>query len=411
VNDVSQSSAQAQAKQMFTMLQRAGKHQGVVQHVVNGARFKVLIPRQSCVVAFALSGIRCPTTGRRDGEPGEPYGEDAYLFTRDKCLQHDVELEITGQDKIGTMIGKLWLHRKDHAVTLLSEGYARLSGRDSTPELEEAEQQAQAKRLRTWENYDAELDAMRAAEAVAEIEIASAGGEEEVTVVEMVDPVLFYVQAASAPKQLDFIGARLSEMSKAPQAGFRPKPGDVVAAKFSQDGDWYRARVEDRKGDDYKVLFVDYGNSDTCAVGDLLPLGGAVPSLASCPAQAAEYKLAHIKLPRDDDLLYEAAGVVQDILGASGGKVRAKVEYRERSGRHHVTMSDPASGESISALLLRSGLAKLERRKQDVEGLKDEQDKAKRAHLNIWRYGDAADSDDEDKFFAQDVAKAKAARK
>lgn len=43
---------------MFTMLQRAGKHQGIVQHVVNGARFKVLIPKQSCVVSLALGGIR-----------------------------------------------------------------------------------------------------------------------------------------------------------------------------------------------------------------------------------------------------------------------------------------------------------------------------------------------------------------
>lgn len=40
------------------MLQRAGKHQGIVQHVVNGARFKVLIPKQSCVVSLALGGIR-----------------------------------------------------------------------------------------------------------------------------------------------------------------------------------------------------------------------------------------------------------------------------------------------------------------------------------------------------------------
>jgi hypothetical protein len=36
-----------------------------------------------------------------------------------------------------------------------------------------------------------------------------------------------------------------------------------------------------------------------------------------------------------------------------------------------------------------------------MEGLKDEQEKAKRAHLNIWRYGDAVDSDDDDTRFAQ----------
>lgn len=413
INDVSQSSAQAQAKSIFTMIQRAGRHQGVVQHVVNGARFKILIPRQSCIVSFALSGMRCPQTGRRDGEPGEPYGEEAYLFSRDKCLQHDVEIEITGQDKIGTMIGTMWLHKKNHGVTLLTEGYARLSGRDSTEELEQAQLMAQAKRLRTWETYDAELESSRAAaEALEAVEISGPSEAEEVTVVEMRDPINFYVHAASAPKQLDYIGSRLAEMGgKSSDASFRPKVGDIVAAKFSEDGLWYRARIESRKGDQFEVHFVDYGNMDSCNIADMCPLGSTVPSLVQCPAQAIEYKLAHIKLPRDEDLLYEASGIVQDILGASGGKVRAKVEYRERSGRHHVSLMDPASGDNISSLLLRQGLAKLERRKQDTEGLKDDQEVAKRAHLNIWRYGDAADSDDEDKFFAQDVAKARAAAK
>eukprot|EP00281_Chroomonas_sp_CCMP1168_P008191 CAMPEP_0206267944 /NCGR_PEP_ID=MMETSP0047_2-20121206/31432_1 /ASSEMBLY_ACC=CAM_ASM_000192 /TAXON_ID=195065 /ORGANISM="Chroomonas mesostigmatica_cf, Strain CCMP1168" /LENGTH=890 /DNA_ID=CAMNT_0053696207 /DNA_START=148 /DNA_END=2823 /DNA_ORIENTATION=+ len=408
INDISQSSAQAQAKQMFTMLQRAGRHQGIVQHVVNGARFKVLIPKQSCIVALALAGIRCPSTGRRDGEPGEPYGEEASMFSRDKCLQHDVELEITGQDKIGTMIGKLWLHKKDHATTLLAEGYARMSGRDATAELEAAQLEAQSKRLRTWENYDSELEAMRASEAVEQIELGGPAEAQEVTVVEMCDAVRFYVHEASAPKQLDLIGDRLAQMAPAAtDSAWRPKIGDVCAAKFSADNCWYRARVEGRKADKCDVFFVDYGNSDTVAVADMRPLPSSVPSMVQCPAQAVEYKLAHIKLPRDDDLIYDAADLVQGILAANGGVVRAKIEYKERSGRHHVTLMDKTSGESISALLLRNGLAKLEKRKQDVEGLKDEQEAARKAHLNIWRYGDAADSDDEDMRFAQDVAKAK----
>lgn len=342
----------------------------------------------------------------------EPYGEEAYLFSRDKCLQHDVEIEITGQDKIGTMIGTLWLHKKHYGVTLLSEGYARLSGRDSTDEVEQAQAFAQSKRLRTWETYDAEVESARAAaEALEAVEIAGPAEAEEVTVVEMRDAVNFYVHAGSAPKQLEYIGTRLAEMGKSGGDSFRAKVGDVVAAKFSQDGDWYRARVEAKKGDKYEVHFVDYGNADTVQQGDLLPLGSTVPSIVAVPPQAIEYKLAHIKLGKDEDMMYEAAGLVQDILGASRGKVRAKVEYRERSGRHHVTLMDPTTGENISSMLLRNGLAKLEKRKQDVEGLKDDQEVAKRAHLNLWRYGDAADSDDEDKFFAQDVAKARAAAK
>lgn len=59
-------------------------------------------------------------------------------------------------------------------------------------------------------------------------------------------------------------------------------------------------------------------------------------------------------------------------------------------------------------MLLRAGLAKLERRRQDQAGLKDLQEAAKAARLGIWAYGDAVDSDEEDNRMAQDVANAKA---
>jgi endonuclease YncB( thermonuclease family) len=58
-------------------------------------------------------------------------------------------------------------------------------------------------------------------------------------------------------------------------------------------------------------------------------------------------------------------------------------------------------------MLLRAGLAKLEKRRQDQAGLKQHQEAARSAHVGIWRYGDAADSDEEDNRMAQDVANAK----
>ena len=140
INDVSQASALAQAKQMFTLVQRAGVMKGVVQHVINGARYKVLIPSQTCIVTVALAGIRCPQTGRKDGEPGEPYGEEAYMFARDKCLQHDVEVEILAQDKVGAMISRMTVHGKCMASTLLENGYARMTGRDATSSMEDAQE-------------------------------------------------------------------------------------------------------------------------------------------------------------------------------------------------------------------------------------------------------------------------------
>jgi staphylococcal nuclease domain-containing protein 1 len=83
------------------------------------------------------------------------------------------------------------------------------------------------------------------------------------------------------------------------------------------------------------------------------------------------------------------------------------VEFKERSGRHHVTLIDQTSGEDVGAMMLRNGLAKLEKRRQDQAGLKDHQEAARQARLGIWAYGDAVDSDEEDSRMAQDVANAK----
>lgn len=40
-----------------------------------------------------------------------------------------------------------------------------------------------------------------------------------------------------------------------------PVVGDLVAAPFSEDSSWYRARILGVVGDDVDVYFVDYGDS------------------------------------------------------------------------------------------------------------------------------------------------------
>lgn len=56
-----------------------------MEYVLSGHRFKLLIPKETCSIAFALSGVRCP--GR-----GEPYSEEAIALMRRKIMQRDVEV-------------------------------------------------------------------------------------------------------------------------------------------------------------------------------------------------------------------------------------------------------------------------------------------------------------------------------
>lgn len=48
-----------------------------------------------------------------------------------------------------------------------------------------------------------------------------------------------------------------------PVGGHTPKKGELLAARFTADNEWYRARVEKIEGNNrISVYFVDYGNRE-----------------------------------------------------------------------------------------------------------------------------------------------------
>lgn len=101
----------AKSKQFLPFLQRAGKSEAIVEFVASGSRLRLYIPKESCLVTFLLAGITCPRGARPNinGAPGtqegEPFGEEALLFTKEHCLQRDVEIEVESMDKGGNFIG------------------------------------------------------------------------------------------------------------------------------------------------------------------------------------------------------------------------------------------------------------------------------------------------------------------
>lgn len=81
--------------------------------------------------------------------------------------------------------------------------------------------------------------------------------------------------------------------STAIPAGFVPKGGDLVSAKFS-DGAWYRAKI--RRASPIKkeaeVTFIDYGNQDIVPFANIRPLD---PKFRSLPGQAHEARLRQVE--------------------------------------------------------------------------------------------------------------------
>ena len=73
--------------------------------MMNGARFKLFVPKENCIIIFSLAGIRCPQTSRNGSEP-EPFADEAVAFTRMQCFQREVDIETEAVDKNGSFFGR-----------------------------------------------------------------------------------------------------------------------------------------------------------------------------------------------------------------------------------------------------------------------------------------------------------------
>uniref|UniRef100_A0A3Q7FU74 Ribonuclease n=1 Tax=Solanum lycopersicum TaxID=4081 RepID=A0A3Q7FU74_SOLLC len=411
--------ASKKARDFLPFLQRNRRMSAVVEYVLSGHRFKLFIPKETCSIAFSISGVRCP--GRE-----EPYSEEAIALMRRKIMQRDVEIEVETVDRTGTFIGTLWESRSNVAVTLLEAGLARLQtsfGADRIPEVHlllQAEQAAKRQKLKArasyiWENY------------VEGEEVVSSGAadrrqkeELKVTVTEILGEGKFYVQLVSDQK-VAAIQKQLASLNlqEAPVIGaFNPKKGDIVLAQFSADNSWNRAMivnaprgaVESSK-DKFEVFYVDYGNQEVVSYSQLRPLEASV---SSSPGLAQLCSLAHVKVPGlEDDYGQEAAYRLSELLLSGPKEFKAVIEEKDTSGGKVkgqgtgtiflVTLVDPESDVSVNATLLKEGLARMEKRKRWVpkdkqealDELEKHQTEAREKRRAMWEYGDV-ESDEED---------------
>ncbi|KAK7291504.1 hypothetical protein RIF29_06702 [Crotalaria pallida] len=413
INDLTTASAK-KAKDFLPYLHRSRKTAAVVEYVLSGHRFKLLIPKKTCSIAFSFSGVRCP--GR-----GEPYSDEAIALMRRKIMQRDVEIEVETVDRTGTFLGSLWESKTNVAITLLEAGLAKLQtsfGGDRIPDfhlLEKAELSAKRQKLKIWENFvEGEVVPNAATVENKQQEVL------KVMVTEVVGGGRFYVQSvgdqkiAAIQKQLSFLN-----LQEAPLIGaFNPKKGDTVLCHFLADNSWYRAMIVngprgpvETPKDKFEVFYIDYGNQEQVTYSQLRPLD---PSVSAAPGLAQLCSLAYIKVPNlEEDFGQEAAEYMSELTLSDGKEFRAKVEDRDTSGGKvkgqgfgtilAVTLVAADSEISVNAAMLQEGLARLEKRnkrdrkerQQAMDNLEVFQGEARTSRRGMWQYGDIR-SDDED---------------
>ncbi|XP_055606182.1 staphylococcal nuclease domain-containing protein 1 [Uranotaenia lowii] len=390
--------------------QRALRTEAVVEFVASGSRFRIFCPKDSCLVTFLLAGISCPRSsrpavGNAPAQEGEPYGDEALSFSKERILQRDVSVKIESTDKAATsVIGWLWTENNVNlSVALVEEGLASVHFTAEKTEhfraLSEAEARAKAKRKNIWKDYVEKVeDENKENEEEKEDTAAPADRKvkyENVVITEVTPELHFYAQHADQGSKLEELMTKLRQDFRAmpPVTGaYNPKRGEMCAAKFSEDNEWYRAKVEKfEKGGNASVLYVDYGNRETVPTTRLAMLP---PAFLSSKPYAHEYCVALVNLPTDEDDKADALkAFAQDTLNKN---LQMNIEYRV-SGAEYVTLFDPAAKTDIVKELIADGFLIADKNKKDrrlqklITEYKEAEQSARKNRNGIWQYGDSTE--------------------
>ena len=415
------------AKIQSSVLQRQKKIPAIVDFVRGGSRFSIIVPRENAKLTFVLSGIRAPRSARNPNEKSEPFGQEAHDFAHRRCMQRDVEIDVEAIDKLGGFIGALYVNRENFARLLLEEGLATVHAYSAEQsgnanELFAAEENAKNARKGIWHDYDPSItDALENVNLNGNTTQKTTDTNGTPHKKDYRDVAVTYIDPMTAHLKLQIIGPATSTALASLMSSFAtyhrnppsaekslpgpPKAGDFVAAHFSEDREWYRARIRrnDREGQKADVVFVDYGNSETLPWSELRPLTQPQFSMQKLKAQAIDAGLSFIEFPSGKDYLSEACRFVEDIT--AGRQLVASVEAEEKDGTMWVTLFDAENegGEeaSMNAEMVREGMAMVSRKLRGwekargniVEDLKKRQKEAVEEHLGMWEYGDPTADD------------------
>lgn len=404
------------AKMEVSILQRQKRVPAIVDFVKSGSRFTVLVPRENAKLTLVLSGIRAPRSARNPGEASEPFGQEAHDLANRRCMQRDVEIDVETIDKVGGFIGTLYVNKENFTKVLLEEGFATVHAYSAeqsghATEYFAAEQKAKEARKGLWHDWDPSKDVVE-----EEVEAADSNGADEASQrrKDYRDVMVTYVDPSNGRLKVQQIGTGTSALTELMNA-FRsfhlnkandtplpgpPKAGDFVAAKFTEDNEWYRAKVRrnDREKQQAEVVYIDFGNAEVLPWSRLRPLSQPQFSVQKLRAQAADATLSLVQLPGSGDYLQDAASFLEEQL--YNRELVANVDYVSPEGILHVTLMDPSESKnldhSINADLVREGLAMVPRKlkawersaTETLSHLRSQEDEAKQERRGMWEYGD-----------------------
>lgn len=410
------------AKIQVSTLSRQKKVPGIVDFCKAGSRFTILVPREGVKITMVLAGVRAPRAPRSGGEKGEPFGQEALELANRRCNQRDCEIDVYDIDKVGGFIGDLYINRESFAKVLVEEGLAQVhqysaEKAGNATELLAAEKKAKEGRKGLWQDWDPSQEKDEEEAAPAETSAEPEASDKKVSdyrevVVTNIDSngklkIQEIGKGTSALEIMmnEFKKFHLDSKNSRPLGG-PPKAGEYVAAKFSADGQWYRARIRsnDRTAKVSEVVYIDYGNSEQLSWSNLRPLDQPQFAVQKLRGQAIDAVLSFIQLPTATDYFRDATDFIAD--ATDGRTLVASFDFVDaKEGLSYITLFDEKTSgssatfaDSVNKEVVANGYAMVPKKlkawergrssEEVLKKLRQVEDEAKADRRGMWQYGD-----------------------
>lgn len=383
---------------------RAPVLHGVVDMVMNAGAFRVHIPKQHFQISFKLAGIVSPAGGHNG--PEDAFYKESRDFAINRVQQRDVDIVVDTSDKGGNFIGKMTVNGKDFATEIVEHGFAAVNNNDRS--LLAAEEKARGAKKGIWSSPDTlpeRYKAMMLERVDLTAPIAATDRQwKKVTITDVIDANTLTMQSSEASERRKDI----DDACKACRDGVAhvsATRGEIVVAKFVDDGSWNRAKVltVNAKVGEAEILFLDFGTTDTVDLKDIrrIPRENDFEFLRATAPLATVAKLAYIrKLPHTSKYYDDCMDAIWS-YGDGAATFVARHEYTAGGNEYYSISTSPAA-ESLGEYLVKAGVTLIDKKVATVgdkaiyASLQKAQDSACKRRACMWTFGDAGFYDDED---------------
>mmetsp|Transcript_4819 Transcript_4819/g.5326 ORF Transcript_4819/g.5326 Transcript_4819/m.5326 type:complete len:910 (-) Transcript_4819:138-2867(-) len=397
-----------------------------VEFIPSVNRVKLYNPKEGLKLTLILGGL--------SNNKNEALGEEGLKYMNKKFLQRSIEFDVYDMDKIGGFIGNLYVNSSSLQpvqVSLLDQGLVSVHDLavNSNPfsnELINAEESAKSTKKGLWANYDAskvqeELDLQNSKLNALKLDSAKPKFFDiEVTDIDSSGIISYHVLDQSTSSTFATFKKQFGDFhNQTPSASNTsidlphnlskpPKKGELVSAKFSENGKYYRGKVlnYDKTTRNYEVKHLDFGNVDKVPLSSLRILPAKF-SLTQLPKFAHTCVLQGLRLPptKPTDYLTDALYALEDLTFDKKLVISAlpssspNADYSVVLYDSEESLKDPTY--TINKQLVSEGWAVVDSKdvspnlKEYYDSMQKAQQQARSSHFGCWEFGDVS-FDDED---------------